>query len=66
MFQDLKDVATDEEKPDLSIVCIAFIYPLTIFVFNETNAYVATSVLEDHTQFSTFLEVIVLVFVFLL
>ncbi|MAL23142.1 MAG: hypothetical protein CMP05_11610 [Xanthomarina sp.] len=58
LFQYLVEIATDEEQPELSIACINFIYPLTIYTFNETNEYISTSVIEDDTQFSTFLEAI--------
>lgn len=56
MFQDLKEIATDEEQPDQSIACINFIYPLTIYAFNEVNEYVSTTFIEDDPQFSKYLE----------
>lgn len=56
LFQNLKGIATDEEQANLSIACIDFIYPLTIFVFDETNSYAYTQNVQDDTQFSTFLE----------
>ena len=56
LFDNLKDIASDDERPDKSIVCIDFIYPITLFVFDENNEYLYTSAINDDDEFSNFLE----------
>ncbi|MFP4845217.1 hypothetical protein [Winogradskyella sp. PE311] len=56
LFENLKDITTDNERPDKSIVCIDFIYPITLFVFDENEEFLYTSTLSDDDEFSAFLE----------
>jgi hypothetical protein len=56
LFENLKDIATDDDRPDKSIVCIDFIYPITLFVFDENEEFLYTSTLSDDDEFSAFLE----------
>lgn len=58
LFEYLKDISNTEDRPDESIICIDFIYPLTLFVFNDNNAFVSTTAIGDDQQFSSFLEAI--------
>ncbi|MEY8847866.1 hypothetical protein AB9K26_03570 [Psychroserpens sp. XS_ASV72] len=56
LFKNLKDITTDETRPDQSIVCIDFYYPLTIFVFNNNLDYVSTNSIPNDAEFSNLLE----------
>jgi len=56
LFDNLKDIASNDEQPDKSIVCIDFIYPITLFVFDENDEYLYTSGISDDDEFSAFLE----------
>ncbi|MDG5490116.1 hypothetical protein [Psychroserpens sp. SPM9] len=58
LFENLKGIASHDERPDKSIVCIDFIYPLTLFVFDENTNYLYTSQLNNDQEFSSFLEAI--------
>jgi len=56
LFDYLQDITTDEERPDESIACINFIYPITLFVFDENNEYLYASTLNNDDEFSGFLN----------
>jgi len=56
LFSNLIDIASDSDKPNESIACIDFIYPITLFVFNENNEYQYTSTISDDDEFSDFLN----------
>ncbi len=58
LFNNLKDIAAEDDKPSESIVCIDFIYPLTLFIFDENNTYVSTNSIENDFSFSAFLNTI--------
>ncbi|WP_298754928.1 hypothetical protein [uncultured Psychroserpens sp.] len=58
LFDHLKYITNDEDRPDESIVCIDFIYPLTLFVFDDTNQYLSSSLIINDQEFSDFLETI--------
>ncbi|MBF8148489.1 hypothetical protein ITJ86_01185 [Winogradskyella sp. F6397] len=58
LFDNLKDITTDNERPDKSIACINFIYPITLFVFDDNNEYLYLSRLYDDDEFSNFLNTI--------
>ena len=58
LFENLKDITTDDDRPDKSITCIDFTYPLTIFLFDENDAYLSTTLMEDDPQFSLFLSTV--------
>jgi hypothetical protein len=56
LFDYLLEITTDEERPDKNITCINFIYPITLFVFDENNEYLLASTLTDDDEFSSFLS----------
>lgn len=56
LFDYLKEITSDEDRPDESIACINFIYPITLFVFDENNEYLYLSKLNDDDEFSDFLD----------
>lgn len=56
LFNNIKEVTTASDKPNESIDCIDFIYPITLFVFNENNEYQYTSTISNDDEFSNFLE----------
>ncbi len=56
LFKNLRDITSDDVRPDKTIACIDFIYPLTIFVFNDTNEFESTNLVLDDEQFSNILE----------
>ena len=56
LYDNIKDITNDEDRPDESIACINFIYPLTLFIFDNTDAYVSTNFIIDDEQFSSILE----------
>ncbi|OUS03468.1 hypothetical protein A9Q86_00720 [Flavobacteriales bacterium 33_180_T64] len=58
LFNNLKEISNTDEQPNNSIVCIDFIYPLTLFTFDENNTYVSTTTIVNDQQFSSFLEAI--------
>ncbi|WP_299338493.1 hypothetical protein [uncultured Psychroserpens sp.] len=58
LFDNLVGITNDEDRPDQSITCINFIYPLTLFAFDENDEYLYTSGIDDDDQFSSFLETI--------
>lgn len=56
LFKNLQDITSDDVRPDKTIACIDFIYPLTIFVFDDTNEFESTNLILDDEQFSDILE----------
>lgn len=56
LFKNLQDITSDDVRPDKTIACIDFIYPLTIFVFDNTNEFLSTNLVLDDEQFSDILE----------
>lgn len=56
LFQNLTAITKDETRPNQSIACIDFIYPVTLFVFNDNDEYVSTTLINNDEQFSTFLD----------
>ncbi|TXE18846.1 hypothetical protein ES692_05180 [Psychroserpens burtonensis] len=56
LYDNIKDITNDEDRPDESIACIDFIYPLTLFIFDDTDAYVSTNFIVNDEQFSTLLD----------
>lgn len=56
LFDYLKEITTNDDRPDKNIVCIDFIYPITLFVFDENNDYLYATTLSDDDEFSSFLE----------
>nr|WP_321222083.1 hypothetical protein [uncultured Psychroserpens sp.] len=56
LYDDIKDITNDEERPDKSIACIDFIYPLTLFIFDDTDTYVSTNFIINDEQFSSILN----------
>ncbi len=55
LFDNIKDITNDEDRPEESIACVDFIYPLTLFVFDDSDVYVSTNFIIDDEQFGTFL-----------
>ncbi|WP_111682110.1 hypothetical protein [Winogradskyella tangerina] len=55
LFDNLKEVASDSDNQNETIACIDFIYPITLFVFNENDEYQSTSTISDDDEFSNFL-----------
>ena len=37
LFDNIKDITNDEDRPEESIACVDFIYPLTLFVFDDSD-----------------------------
>lgn len=56
LFDYIKDITNNEDRPDESIACIDFIYPLTLYVFDDTDVYVSTHFITNDAQFSTLLD----------
>lgn len=56
LFRYLQEITSDDERPDKTIACINFIYPLTIFVFNDTNDLEFNNLIFNDDQFSMLLE----------
>ncbi|MCB0743770.1 MAG: hypothetical protein KDC67_07700 [Ignavibacteriae bacterium] len=56
LFENLKEITTDDARKDKSIECIDFLYPVTLFVFDDNNQYVETSTISNDDEFSDFLE----------
>ena len=56
LYDNIKDITNDEDRPDESIACIDFIYPLTLFVFDASDNYVTTNFILNDEQFSTLLD----------
>lgn len=56
LFDNLLEITNNEDRPDKSIACIDFIYPLTIFIFDNNDEYVSTNSVTSDTQFSTLLN----------
>jgi len=56
LYDNIKDITNDEDRPDESIACIDFIYPLTLFIFDDTDNYVSTNFIIDDEQFSALLN----------
>ncbi|SDR91840.1 hypothetical protein SAMN04515667_0988 [Formosa sp. Hel1_31_208] len=56
LFKNLQDIASNDVRPDKSIACIDFIYPLTLFVFDNSNELLSSHLIIDDDQFSSFLE----------
>lgn len=56
LFFNLQEIASDDERPEKTIACIDFIYPITLFVFDKNNDYLYTSKISDDNEFSAFLE----------
>jgi hypothetical protein len=48
-------VVNEREDPMLDIVCIDFVYPLTLLVYNENRQVTGTQTLGGDDEFSTFL-----------
>ncbi|MEM5564008.1 hypothetical protein WNY78_02780 [Psychroserpens sp. AS72] len=56
LYDYIEDITNDEARPDQSIACIDFTYPLTLFVFDDTDVYVSTNYIIDDEQFSSILD----------
>ncbi len=48
LFKNLRDITSADARPDKTIACIDFIYPLTIFVFDDTNEFESTNLVLDN------------------
>jgi hypothetical protein len=59
LFNNLIEVSSNSDKPNETIACINFIYPITLFVFNENNEYQSTTTISNDDEFSNFLDPIV-------
>lgn len=55
LYDNIRDITNDEDRPDQSIACVDFIYPLTLFIFDDTDAYLSTNYITDDEQFSALL-----------
>ncbi|WP_047551063.1 hypothetical protein [Psychroserpens sp. Hel_I_66] len=55
LYDNVKGITNDEARPDESIACIDFIYPLTLFIFDDSDVYVSTNFILDDEQFSSIL-----------
>jgi hypothetical protein len=56
LFNNLKDIASSSDEPHETITCINFNYPLTIFVFSDTDQLLYSSFLSDDNEFSELLN----------
>jgi hypothetical protein len=56
LYDNIKDIINDDELPNESIACIDFIYPLTLFIFDDTDTYVSTNFILNDEQFSALLD----------
>ena len=56
LFNNLKEVASDSDNQNETIACIDFIYPITLFIFDENDQYLSTSTISDDDEFTNFLE----------
>lgn len=56
LFKNLLQITKDEQRPDLNITCIDFIYPLSIFVFDENDEFSSLNAVLDDEEFSELLE----------
>ncbi|MGS2725177.1 hypothetical protein ACU8DI_01110 [Psychroserpens sp. BH13MA-6] len=56
LYENIKGIINDTERPDQSIACIDFIYPLTLYIFDDMDLYQETYYVTDDETFSTLLD----------
>lgn len=56
LFKLLEKVASGEEDPIKGVVCLDFIYPFSVIIYNEALERIDTKVLGGDLEFSAFLE----------
>ncbi|WP_282041164.1 hypothetical protein [Winogradskyella flava] len=56
LFENLLQITTSEERLDHNITCINFNYPLSIFVFDESDEFTSLNAVLDDEEFSALLE----------
>lgn len=56
LYKNLLEITDDTDRPDKTITCIDFIYPLTIFTFDENDELLQTFLVINDDQFSLLLE----------
>ncbi|WP_395061216.1 hypothetical protein [Flavobacterium sp.] len=55
LFQLIEKVTTDGDNPTETIVCLDFIYPFQVLIYDSNLQQVGTQILISDTQFSSFL-----------
>ena len=43
LYENIEGITNDETRPDESIACIDFIYPLTLFIFDDSKGQICTT-----------------------
>lgn len=52
LFNQINAIIKNDDDPNKTIACIDFIYPLTIFSFNENLEIISTSLINNDQEFS--------------